>query len=125
MVDPSKFELYHFPLIDRTLFGLTVLVFEDGHFACEAIRLQSARRHLQVYRPSVVIVDIGFPDGNGTELIEKVHAASPRMPVVLATSGDSFGKAVALAADADGFFAKPLKSLAVFQETILSLMQTD
>ena len=73
MVDPSKFELYHFPLIDRTLFGLTVLVFEDGHFACEAIRLQSARRHLQVYRPSVVIVDIGLPYGNGTELIEEVH----------------------------------------------------
>ena len=140
MVDPSKFELYHCPRIDRTLFELTVLVFEDGHFACEAIRLlslrsgarirradclQSARRHLQVYQPSVVIVDIGFPDGNGTELIEKVHAASPRMPVVLATSGDSFGKAAALAAGADGFFAKPLKSLAVFQETILSLMQTD
>jgi CheY-like chemotaxis protein len=119
---------------------LTVLVVEDSQFACEAIRLlslrsgarmrradclQSARHHLQVYRPSVVIVDIGLPDGDGTELIEEVHAASPRVPVVLATSGGSFGEAVALAAGADGFFAKPLKSLAVFQETILSLMPTD
>ena len=51
--------------------------------------------------------------------------ASPRVPVVLATTGDSFGEAVALAAGADGFFAKPLKSLAVFQKTILSLMATD
>ena len=50
MVDPSKFELYHFPLIDRTLFGLTVLVFEDGHFACEAIRLLSLRSGSRIRR---------------------------------------------------------------------------
>ena len=37
----------------------------------------------------------------------------------------NFGKSVALAAGADGFFAKPLPSLAVFQETILALMPKD
>ena len=57
----------------------------------------------------MVIVDIGLPDGDGTELVEEVHAASPRVPVVLATSGDSFSEAVALAAGADDFFTKPLK----------------
>ena len=87
--------------------------------------LRSARRHLQVYRPSVVIIDLGLPDGNGTELIEEINAASPRVGIVLATSGDSFGEAVALAAGADGFFAKPLVSLSVFQEKILSLMPKD
>ncbi|HBR61373.1 MAG TPA: response regulator [Rhodobacteraceae bacterium] len=125
---------------DRPLFGLTVLVVEDSKFACEGIRLlclrsgarirradclRSARRHLQVYRPSVVIIDLGLPDGNGAELIEELNAASPRVGIVLAISGDSFGESVALAAGADGFFAKPLISLAVFQETILSLMPKD
>ena len=119
---------------------LTVLVVEDSKYACKGIRLlslrsgarirradclRSARRHLQVYRPSVVIIDLGLPDGNGTELIEEIHTTSPRVGVVLATSGDSFGESVALAAGADGFFAKPLKSLAVFQETILALMPKD
>ena len=89
MDDLSKFELQHYPRIDRPLFGLTVLVVEDSQFACEAI-------HLQVYRPSVVIVDIGLPDGDGTELIEEVHAASPRVPVVLATSGGSPAAAASL-----------------------------
>ena len=99
MDDLSKFELQHCPRIDRPLFRLTVLVVEDSQFACEAIRLlslrsgasrriadclQSARHHFQVYRPSVVIVDIGLPDGDGTELIEEVHAASPRVPVATA-----------------------------------------
>ena len=110
---------------------LTVLVVEDSKYACEEIRLlslrsgarirradclRSARRHLQVYRPSAVIIDLGLPDSNGTELIEEVHTTSPRVGVLLATSGDSFGGSVALAADADGFFAKPLTSLTVFQE---------
>ena len=87
------------------LHGLTVLVVEDSKYACEGIRflslrsearirradcLRSARRHLQVYRPSVVIIDLGLPDGNGTELIEEIHATSPRVGVVLATSGDRF-----------------------------------
>ena len=130
----------HYPRSDRPLFGLTVLVVEDSKFACEGIRLlclrsgarirradclRSARRHLQVYRPLVVIIDLGLPDGNGTELIEEINAASPRVGIVLATSGDSFGEAVALAAGADGFFAKPLVSLSVFQEKILSLMPKD
>ena len=116
---------------DRPLFGLTVLVVEDSKFACEGIRLlclrsgarirradclRSARRHLQVYRPSVVIIDLGLPDGNGAELIEELNAASPRVGIVLAISGDSFGESVALAAVADGFFAKPLIILAVFQK---------
>ncbi len=123
------------PTASRPLLGLTVLVVEDSHFACEALRLlclrsgarirradslRAARRHLRVYRPSVLIVDMGLPDGHGAELIEEMARATPRVEVILATSGATDSETAALAAGADGFLAKPLESLAAFQEAVLS-----
>ncbi|ABG30829.1 response regulator [Roseobacter denitrificans] len=123
------------PTAARPLLGLTVLVIEDSRFACEAMRLlclrsgarirradclRSARRHLQVYRPSVVIVDLGLPDGCGAELITELTQTEPRVDVVLGTSGDLNGEALAQAAGCDGFLTKPIVSLAVFQQTILA-----
>ena len=123
------------PTAARPMLGLTVLVIEDSRFACEAMRLlclrsgarirradcmRSARRHLRVYRPSVVIVDLGLPDGNGAELISELAGASPRPDVILGLSGDPDGQAIAMNAGANGFLAKPVSSLAVFQQAVLS-----
>lgn len=116
------------------LLGLTILVVEDSRFASEAMRLlclrsgarirradclRSAHRHLQTYRPSVVVVDLGLPDGSGADLIAELAALPGRSAVVLGTSGDAAGEALALAAGADGFLAKPIESLAAFQRVIL------
>lgn len=121
-------------LPNRPLNGLTVLVVEDSRFASEAVRLlclrsgarirradclKSAARHLQTYRPSVVIVDMGLPDGNGAELIACVAATHPRVSVILGMSGDPDNEGLALSAGADGFLAKPVESLAAFQQAIL------
>ena len=123
------------PSPTRPLLGLTILVVEDSRLACDAMRLlclrsgarirradclRSARRHLQLYRPSAVVVDLGLPDGSGVDLIADLAAAHPRVPVILGTSGDDFGETAALAAGADGFLAKPITSLAVFQSAVLS-----
>lgn len=123
------------PTPARPLLGLTLLVVEDSRYACEALRLfalqsgarlrradrlSAARRHLGVYRPSGMIVDIGLPDGSGLELIREAAQASPRVAVLLATSGDPFTEDVALAAGADGFLPKPVPGLAVFQSEILA-----
>ena len=124
----------------RPLLGQTVLVVEDSKFACDAMRLlclhsgarirradclKSARRHLQIYRPTVLIIDVGLPDGSGAELIEETVVARPRVPVVLGTSGDALSEDIALAAGADGFLPKPFGSLAQFQSTILSLLPVE
>ena len=127
------------PTANRPLLGLTVLVIEDSRFACEAMRLlclrsgarirradsvRSARRHLQVYRPTIAIIDVGLPDGNGIDLIEELTTHAPRPEVVIGTSGDNFEEDV-MAAGADGYLAKPLTSLAVFQECILSCLPSE
>ena len=122
------------------LAGVTVLLVEDSRFASEAIRLlclksgarirradslRSARRHLRVYCPTVVIVDLGLPDGSGVDLIRDLSHASQRIPVILATSGEDRQFVNAMDAGADGIIAKPVESLAIFQETVLDHLPID
>ncbi|MDO5621811.1 MAG: response regulator [Paracoccus sp. (in: a-proteobacteria)] len=121
----------------RPLTGLTVLMVEDSRYASEAVRLlclrsgarirradslRTAARHLQTYRPAVMIVDMGLPDGDGAELIRQVAQAAPRVPVILGISGDPMREDEAIAAGADGFLTKPLESLAAFQQAILAAL---
>nr|WP_272860544.1 response regulator [Paracoccus stylophorae] len=124
----------------RPLAGLTVLVVEDSRFASEAVRLlclrsgarirradclRSAARHLQTYRPAVVIVDLGLPDGDGAGLIRQMAASQPRVPVILGMSGDPDARDAAMQAGADDFLSKPVESLAGFQQTILASLPAD
>lgn len=124
----------------RPLLGLTILVVEDSRFACEAMRLlclrsgarirradclKSARRHLKAYRPSVVIVDLGLPDGSGVDLIAEIAETSPRVGVILGTSGDLGREEEAMNAGADGFLQKPISTLGAFQGVILSHLPED
>lgn len=141
MDDSDPFATHHLMATpNRPLLGLTILVVEDSRFACEAMRLlclrsgarirradclRSARRHLQVYRPSVAVIDLGLPDGSGVDLIEELAIATPRISVILGTSGDDFAENLAIAAGADGFLAKPLTSLSAFQEAVLSRLSAD
>lgn len=124
------------PTPQRPLLGTTVLVVEDSRFASEALRLlclrsgarirradclKSARRHLQTYRPTVAIVDLGLPDGSGLELIKALSTATQRPSVVLGTSGldRSEAEVKVIEAGGDGFLPKPVESLAAFQQKIL------
>ncbi len=128
------------PTARHPLLGLTVLLVEDSRFASEAIRLmclrsgarirradsmETARRHLAIYRPSVLLVDLGLPDGSGLTLIEALSKATPRIDVILGTSGDTGLQAAAMAAGADGFIAKPVESLLAFQNEILRHLPAD
>jgi CheY-like chemotaxis protein len=121
----------------RPLSGLTILVVEDSRFACDAIRLlgqrigarvrradtlKSARRHLQTYRPGVMICDLGLPDGSGLDFIAEVVRMPFRPSAVLAISGDPDSAAEAVAAGADGFLLKPIERLAVFQSAVLGAL---
>ncbi|WP_108816272.1 response regulator [Loktanella sp. Alg231-35] len=128
------------PTASRPLLGLTVLIVEDSRFASEAVRLmcqrsgarirradnlENARRHLAVYRPTVVLVDVGLPDGSGLALIEALSNSTPRIEVILGVSGDSTVEADVLAAGADAFLEKPLSSLSAFQCAILGQLPAD
>jgi CheY-like chemotaxis protein len=114
--------------------GVTVLLVEDSRVTCDVFRLifqrtgarlrraetlSSARAHLGSYRPDLVIVDLGLPDGRGETLIGE--AAALGLPV-LALSGDPDGRASALDAGAIAFVEKPIPSVAGFLLLIRQLV---
>ena len=128
------------PTPERPLMGHTVLLVEDSRFASEALRLLcvhsgarirradtivAARRHLRTYRPSVMIVDLGLPDGSGADLIKELHGGQSGISAVVAISGDPNNEAPAIAAGADAFLVKPIHSLAVFQTTVLNVLPAE
>lgn len=121
----------------RPLFGMKLLLVEDSRFAAEAVRmmclksgarlrradsLAAAHRHLASYRPDVVMVDMGLPDGSGGELIAELAGLDPPIPAVLGLSGDPESEPEALAAGAQGFLHKPLGKLAAFQHVIVNAL---
>ncbi len=117
----------------KGLQGLTILAVEDSRFASDALRLmcqrsgarlrraeglEAARAHLAVYRPDVVLVDLGLPDGRGEDLIRQLAQGSG--PLVIGMSGDPEGRQKAMAAGAAGFIEKPIPGLMFFQHAILA-----
>lgn len=135
--DLSQFIAARPATAERPLLGLTVLLVEDSRFASEAMRLlclrsgarirradclRSAHRHLATYRPGVVVVDMGLPDGSGADLIREIKAMAAPAPAVIGLSGDPDSEVAALQAGADAFLAKPLESLACFQQAVLSVL---
>lgn len=126
------------PSAERPLGGVTVLLVEDSRYASEAVRLlclksgarirradclRTAERHLATYRPTVVLIDLGLPDGSGIDLIARLSGAVPRLSAIVAISGEESGREAALAAGADSFLAKPLSSLAAFQAAVLGALK--
>ena len=122
---------------EKPLLGLTILLVEDSRFSSEAMRIMSlrsgarlrradcitsARRHMRLYHPSIVIVDVGLPDGSGLDLIRELNVSRPRVQVLIGTSADDTMHSHTIQAGADQFLVKPYDSVGVFQKTILDLL---
>ena len=123
----------------QCLFAVTILLVEDSRSASEAIRLfaaesgarvrradslAAASRHLAIYRPNVVMVDLGLPDGDGMALIRHLAGASTPIGGIVALSGHerTAWQAEAIAAGASGCLEKPIASLRAFQECLLAVL---
>jgi CheY-like chemotaxis protein len=123
----------------QCLFAVTILLVEDSRSASEAIRLfaaesgarvrradslAAASRHLAIYRPNVVMVDLGLPDGDGMALIRHLAGASTPIGAIVALSGHERAawQAEAIAAGAAACLEKPIESLRAFQECVLGVL---
>ncbi len=63
---------------------------------------------MRAERPDAVILDLGLPDQDGIELINRTLRAFSKVPIiVLSSRGDERGKIEALDLGADDYVTKP------------------
>jgi len=99
-----------------------VLVIDDEPPILRALRINLAARQYEVSvaadgasglaavaseRPDVVILDLGLPDMDGTEVIRGVRGWSATPIIVLSAAGQESQKVAALDAGADDYVTKP------------------
>jgi DNA-binding NarL/FixJ family response regulator len=94
------------PLIRR---GLRHLFEQEPNLTIsgEANSIEQALVEMRRQPADVVIVDISLPEGNGLDLIKRLHALSPGLPVVVCSMHDErFFAGRALNAGARGYVSK-------------------
>jgi two-component system, OmpR family, KDP operon response regulator KdpE len=100
----------------------TVLVIDDEPTLLRAMRINLSAREYEVttasdgatglaamarHRPDIVIVDLGLPDMDGTDVIRGIRGWSSAPIIVLSARGGEAQKVDALDAGADDYVTKP------------------
>lgn len=80
----------------------------DMQVSAEAASIAAALQHLAIeHTPDVAIIDLSLPDGNGIELIKRLHAKHPAMRLLVSSMHDEALYAErALLAGARGYINK-------------------
>ncbi|MGH1342758.1 MAG: response regulator [Nannocystales bacterium] len=89
--------------------GLAAVLREEGYEVDEAPDGEVAWSIVRVTRPDLVLTDLDMPNLSGSELIGRVRALYPRIPIVVLSAEDPIDagrRCVAL--NADRFFSKPV-----------------
>jgi len=83
---------------------------ERGHAVSSAADAMSGLRQVMAERPDIVLLDLGLPDLDGTELLRMLRAVS-QVPVIVSTARDDDASTVsALDAGADDYVVKPFSA---------------
>jgi DNA-binding response OmpR family regulator len=92
---------------------------QKSGFAVDVVGLcTDAREALAVTVYDAVILDLGLPDGDGFELLEKLRAGQYDVPVLVLTARDAVEDRVAgLDAGADDYLIKPFEMVEVVART--------
>ncbi|MBF0505929.1 MAG: response regulator [Nitrospirae bacterium] len=83
---------------------------EFGYNTVSCLSAQEAENRFTNVKPDVVLTDIVMPGESGIDLLEKIHASDPEMPVILMTGYADLDKAIeAIKKGAFDFIIKPYK----------------
>ena len=83
---------------------------ERGHAVASAATALDGLRYAVEHRPDLIVLDLGLPDLDGTEMLRMLRAVSG-IPVIVATGRDGDAAVVgALDAGADDYVVKPFSA---------------
>lgn len=89
------------------------LVFEFKRAGCTVLQAESGRQAFELFSNhntiDAILSDVRMPDGDGIELLEKLRALHPAIPVVLLITGFAdINEAQAKSKGANGLLEKPI-----------------
>lgn len=80
---------------------------EDAWEVAEVITVMEAGDVARAFRPDLVILDLGLPDGDGKKFLRSFRLHSNATVMVLTARGEEQEKVLALDAGADDYLTKP------------------
>ncbi len=95
-------------------FGIRNFLVGRDYEVDEADALKTGEEMFRQNRPDIVILDYSLPDGNALELLPRLKASDPAIPVVILTGHGSIDLAVRAIKDgAEQFLTKPVQMQAL------------
>ncbi len=79
----------------------------EGHETLEAVDVDSAREVLHRHSPSLVVLDLMLPGGDGLELCREIRARSELPVIMLTARAEEADRIVGLELGADDYVTKP------------------
>lgn len=100
---------------------LMVTILERGGY--EAVGAETAKRGLQLLDDvSLVVSDLVLPGLSGLEVLDRVRARRPSMPVVLVSGAGTYAElSEGVARGADGFVMKPFANAELRRAVALAI----
>lgn len=80
--------------------------------------LKETREQIELFLPTLVLLDVNLPDGNGFDLLKELKEKYPKLPVIMLTANDTDRDIVnGLEQGADDYITKPF-SLSVLRARV-------
>ncbi len=94
---------------------------DQGFKTLEAVTGKTGLEYLVSRKPSLVLLDLGLPDGNGIEILKRIREWS-RVPVIIISArGQEGDKVAGLDAGADDYLSKPFGAAELLARIRVSL----
>ena len=105
---------------------LTAILERHGYQVHIGPNASLGRKKVEEVKPDLVLLDLGLPDADGLDVLRKLKADFPAMPVMILTAHDTLANAIeAIKLGAFHFLAKPYAAEELVRLCVLALEQRD